>query len=52
MAVTLFTLLRAVCGRLIMHCNGGVVCALVEHDHSGAAIRLRLAGRAIHELDE
>jgi hypothetical protein len=23
----------------------GVVCALVEHDHSGAAIRLRLAGR-------
>jgi hypothetical protein len=32
-------------GGLIMHCNGGVVCALVEHDHSGVAIRLRLAGR-------
>ena len=32
-------------GGLIMHCNGGVVCALVEHDHRGVAIRLRLAGR-------
>jgi hypothetical protein len=28
---------------LIMHCNGGVVSALVEHDHSGAGIRMRLA---------
>ena len=36
-----------------MHCNGGVVCALVEHDHSGAAIRLcGWRVEAIHELDE
>src|ERR1035438_9230876 len=35
-----------------MHCNGGVVCALVEHDHSGPRSGCDWWVEAIHELDE
>jgi hypothetical protein len=35
-----------------MHCNGGVVCALVEHDHSVPRSGCDWRVEAIHELDE